>query len=422
MFPKTRTYHDPLHGAITLDGRDPVEALLIQLIDTVAFQRLRRIRQLGPASLTFHGAESSRFTHSLGVMALARWAFDRLASVYVELQPHRATVLCGALLHDIGHGPYSHTSEDVFGGHHERWTQRILTEDAEVRGLLDGFDPALLTAIVEVYQHRHALPLVWQLVSSQLDCDRIDYLLRDSYFTGASYGQLDLDRIILALDFDPDSQQLVVERKGLAAIEHYLVVRYFMYAQIYNHPKNLSATWMLEQIFCRARELLKVGDLSADDTVVAWLTQTVDALPLPAYLAGDDIVFSYHLQRWQTHPDELLSGLCRHLVNRQLLKTLDVSHHTPAERTQILAAVRQRVGKLGVGYSSLRHVSSHGYTLYQRGIKLKTETGLTEISQLSPLVKTLTEPYERTWLLYPESLREEIAGLVEKATRVPSIK
>ncbi|MEO0458415.1 MAG: HD domain-containing protein [Cyanobacteria bacterium P01_A01_bin.114] len=415
MFHKTRTYHDPLHGAITLDDRDPVEAVLIQLIDTAAFQRLRRIRQLGTASLTFHGAESSRFTHSLGVMAIARWAFDRLASVYAELQPHRAAVLCGALLHDIGHGPYSHTSEEVFGGHHEHWTRRILSEDAEVRGWLDDFSPTLLPEIIDIYQHQHPVPLIWQLVSSQLDCDRIDYLLRDSYFTGASYGQLDLDRIILALDFDPNSQQLVVERKGLAAIEHYLVVRYFMYAQIYNHPKNLAATWMLEQIFRRARALLKRDELTADETVVAWLTQpTVDSLPLRAYLAGDDIVFSYHLQRWQTHPDQLLSGLCRQLVNRQLLKTLDVSHYSEAEQTQILTAVRQRLGPLGADYSCLRHVSSRGYTLYQRGIKLKTEAGLTEISQLSPLVKTLTQPYQRTWLLYPGSLREEIVALAER--------
>ena len=112
MAPKSRrTYHDPLHGAITLDARDPVESLLIELIDTPPFQRLRRIRQLGPASLTFHGAESSRFTHALGVMAITRRAFDGLASRHPALRPHRAAVLCAALLHDIGHGPFSHTAD-----------------------------------------------------------------------------------------------------------------------------------------------------------------------------------------------------------------------------------------------------------------------------------------------------------------------
>lgn len=412
---KTRTYHDPLHGAITLTGRDPVEALLIQLIDTSPFQRLRRIRQLGPASLTFHGAESSRFTHSLGVMAIARQAFDRLASVYAELRPHRAAVLCAALLHDIGHGPFSHTSEEIFGGQHERWTLRILEQAPTIRGLLDGFSPELLPAIQQIYTHQHEIPCVWQLVSSQLDCDRIDYLLRDSYYTGASYGQLDLDRILLALDYDPGSQQLVVARKGLAAIEHYLVVRYFMYAQIYNHPKNLAATWMLEQAFNRARELLKTGALVADDTVTAWLIQPIEALTLDQYLAGDDIVFSYHLQRWQHHADALLSDLCRGILDRRLLKALDLSAYSDSDQTKILTAVQQTLasqGQDGPRYSGLRRIWSRGYTLYQRGIKLKTDTGLVELSQLSPLVQTLTQPYQRTWLLYPAALQAELPALM----------
>lgn len=119
MLPNSgRTYHDPLHGAIALDGNDPIEALIVRLIDTPAFQRLRRIRQLGAASMTFHGAESSRFTHSIGVMAIARRAFDRIAKVYPQLQSYRAVVLCGALLHDVGHGPFSHTAEEIFGCHH----------------------------------------------------------------------------------------------------------------------------------------------------------------------------------------------------------------------------------------------------------------------------------------------------------------
>jgi uncharacterized protein len=135
-----RTYHDPLHGAIALNWHDATEALLIRLIDTPAFQRLRRIRQLGPASLTFHGAESSRFTHSLGVMAIARRAFDRIAPDYPQLQPYRPVVLCAALLHDIGHGPFSHTCEEIFGSHHEHWTGRILREFTPIRTLLDQFD------------------------------------------------------------------------------------------------------------------------------------------------------------------------------------------------------------------------------------------------------------------------------------------
>ncbi len=408
---KTRTYHDPLHGAITLDSGDPVEALLTELIETAAFQRLRRIRQLGPASLTFHGAETSRFTHSLGVMAVARRAFDRLAARYEPLRSHRATVLCAALLHDIGHGPFSHTAEEVFGSRHEEWTVAIVEQLPEVRSLLDCFAPDLWQAIVQVYTHSHPVPCVWQMVSSQLDCDRIDYLMRDSYFTGASYGQLDLDRILLALAYDGLSQQLVVERKGLAAIEHYLVVRSFMYAQIYNHPKNLAATWVLTQAFGRARELLQRGELEADPTVTAWLKGPMDELPLASYLAGDDIVFTYHLQRWQSHPDSTLADFCRRYLNRRLLKVLEVTSATPLEQESLLIGVQQQIGDEALRYSGLCHTWSKGYSVYQRGIKIKTQQGLQDINQLSALVRSLSAPAQRTWLIYPAEVTVGLCSL-----------
>jgi uncharacterized protein len=407
----SRTYHDPLHGAIVLDRSDPVEALLISLIDTPAFQRLRRIRQLGPASLTFHGAEASRFTHSLGVMAIARRAFDRIALRHPLLKPHRATVLCAALLHDIGHGPFSHTCEEVFGSHHEHWTGRILRESAPVRQRLDDFDKNLLPDIEQVYAKQHPIPLVWQLVSSQLDCDRLDYLMRDSYFTGASYGKLDLDRILNALDYDPASHQLVVASKGTAAIEHYLIVRYFMYAQIYNHPKNIAATWVLKHAIERAKELLASGDLLADSTVLAWLQQDCDRLPLEQYLAADDGVFTYHLQRWQQHSDSVLVDLCRRFVDRDLLKALEVTHLEPEQQILLLAKVQNWLEQLGFSsfyYAGLRTSLSRGYTLYQRGIKLQTSKGLQEISERSPLVKTLTRPEQRHWLLYPRDIETRL--------------
>jgi uncharacterized protein len=407
VLPRSRTYHDPLHGAIALDPSDAVEALLIKLIDTPAFQRLRRIRQLGPASLTFHGAEASRFTHSVGVMAIARRAFDRIAQRYPQLKIYRATVLCAALLHDIGHGPFSHTCEEVFGSHHEQWTKRILTESEPICQLLEHFDPELLPQIKQVYQKEHPIPLVWQLVSSQLDCDRLDYLMRDSYFSGANYGKLDLDRILLALSYDPVSQQLVAAAKSMAAIEHYLIVRYFMYAQVYNHPKNISATWVLTQAFQRARELLSEGKLQADETVTAWLEQNCNHLPLEQYLDADDGVFIYHLQRWQRHADPILSDLCRRFLDRDLPKNLNISHLDKLQQKEVMHQVQdwlRQVGWAAEYYVGLRTALTRGYTLYQKGINLLTEHGLVEISELSPLVQTLTQPWERTWLLYPRGV------------------
>jgi hypothetical protein len=412
-----RTYQDPLHGAITLDFGDPVEALLIRLIDTPPFQRLRRIRQLGPASLTFHGAESSRFTHSLGVMAIARRAFDRIAQKYPELRGYRAVVLCAALLHDIGHGPFSHTCEEIFGNHHEHWTERILQESAPVRMLLDEFDPDLLEQMRLVYHKSHPVPLVWQLVTSQLDCDRLDYLMRDSYFTGASYGKLDLDRILMAMDYDALTQQLVVAKKGMAAIEHYLIVRYFMYAQIYNHPKNLAASWVLESAFRRAKELLALHHLSADDTMTAWLQQDCNQLLLSQYLEANDGVFMYHLQRWQHCSDPVLADLCRRFLDRDLPKAFEVTELDSDRQQQLLQAVLSTQSQSEYGtayYTGLRTTWSRGYTLYQRGIKLQIGSGLREISELSPLVKTLTQPWQRSWLIYPREVDlAEILGEVK---------
>jgi uncharacterized protein len=430
-----RTYHDPLQGAIVLDRADPTEELLVRLIDTSAFQRLRRVRQLGPASLTYHGAESSRFTHSLGVMAIARRAFDRLTKAHPVLQSHRAVVLCAALLHDIGHAPFSHTAEEIFGCQHEHWTVRILRESPPIRQLLDDFDPALLEQLVAVYQHTYPVPLVWQLVSSQLDCDRLDYLMRDSYFTGTSYGKIDLDRILMALTYDPVSQQLVVARKGMAAIEHYLIVRYFMYAQVYNHPKNIAAAWILQHAFGRAQALIgsstslgtaesdpaKLGtdelgtdELGADETVSQWLTQDCNHLPLATYLAADDGVFTYHLQRWQHHPDRVLADLCRRFVDRDLFKALDVTQKTEVERLELLQQAHSWLKDLGFDpryYAGMSVSLSRGYTLYQRGIKFQTTRGLEELSQLSPLVQTLTTSHQRVWLIYPREIESRLRSI-----------
>lgn len=407
----SRTYHDPLHGAITLDSADPAERLLIQLIDTPAFQRLRRIRQLGTASLTFHGAEGSRFTHSLGVMYVARKVFDRLAKRHPVLLPHRTVTLCAALLHDLGHGPFSHTSEEIFQSNHEHWTQRILQESSPIRDILAQTSPTLAQEIVQVYRKQYPLPLVSQIVTSQLDCDRLDYLMRDSYFTGASYGRLDLDRILLALDYEPQSQQLVVVRKGLAAIEHYLIVRYFMYVQIYNHSKNIAACWLLARIMYRARQQLKAGVLAADSTLTAWLTKSSAELTLTEYLTADDGVFLYHVQRWCESEDVLLRDLCMRYRDRNLFKAKNISHYNPSQRDSLYQAAQAALKTQDLDpdyYVGLQFATTRGYTLYQRGIVVQTGSNLTEISELSPLIQTLIQPLKRAWLIYPREIESKI--------------
>jgi HD superfamily phosphohydrolase len=250
------------------------------------------------------------------------------------------------------------------------------------------------------------MPCLWQFISIQLDCDRLDYLMLDSYMTGVSYGQLDLDRILLALQVDPKTQQLVVARKGLGAIEHYLVVRSFMYSQVYNHGKNIAATWLLDRAFTRARDLLAAGqELVIDETVLAWLNAKEVPMALADYLAGDDTVFQYHLQRWQANPDPILSDLCRRYCDRDLFKAREVSHLGPAEQQERFHQAQQEMRTIGLDpqyYTGFRVARSKGYALYQKGIKLQQDGELTEISEVSPLVKTIATTQERAWVVAVE--------------------
>ena len=402
-FSKSRTYHDPIHGAITLNGGDRTESLLIQLIDTPEFQRLRRIRQLDIASFTFHGAEGSRFTHSLGVMALTRRAIDAIALEYPYLALHRPVALVAALLHDLGHGPYSHAAEEVFHSKHEIWTLNLL-KFGKIAELLHNFSEQLLPDLEKVFTKQYAVPFVFQLVSSQIDCDRLDYLQRDSYFTGAHYGNLDLDRILLAMRFDPISQTLVIGRKGMVAIEHYLTVRHFMYLQVYNHPKNLAARFGLERIFKRAKLLIESGTLFCDRTMLAWLTQDPQSIACEQYVAADDVVFNYHIHQWHNGSDRLLADLCRRFLDRDLLRATDISHLDDRQQQESLEHWQTKLTAQGLEpkyYSSIRVARTKGYSIYKQGINIQTDQGLRDIASLSPLVQAITQPNQKTWLLHP---------------------
>jgi len=292
----SRTFHDPLHRSIRLDGDQPAEAMVLALVDSRPFQRLRRIRQLGPAFLTFHGAESSRFTHSLGVFHLARQALERLIRRDPSLEAQRAVLYASALLHDLGHGPLSHTGEEMFGLRHEAWSARLVRDHPEIRNILDGVGQGTAEAVADLLLHGRAeRPVIKSLVSSQLDCDRLDYLLRDSYSTGTRYGQLDLERILSALTLAPDGA-LAIHPKGLMAVEHYLVVRNLMYRSVYNHRLNVVCNWLLEQLIRTARQL-GPERVWSDSTMARWLWDP-QALDLDSFEANDDLRTGYHLLRW----------------------------------------------------------------------------------------------------------------------------
>jgi HD superfamily phosphohydrolase len=398
----TRTYHDPLHGAIRLDRDLPAEALLVQLIDTPPFQRLRRIRQLGPAYLTFHGAESSRFTHSLGVLQLARQALAELSRHRPELQQHAGVLYAAALLHDVGHGPLSHSGEEMYGLHHEGWSGRLIREHPSLREPLEAFAPGSADAVADLLEHGHYVqPAIKALVSSQLDCDRLDYLVRDSYSTGTSYGRLDLERILASLTIAPDGG-LALHPKGLMAVEHYLVVRNLMYRSVYNHRLNVVCNWLLTRSIALARQL-GPSAVWADAVMARWLWQP-DQLDLDTFLANDDIRTGYHLQRWSEEGPAPLQTLSRRLLERRLLRAADVSSRSPEQRLELLARARHLSEQAGLQADlccGLHQAQNRGYHPYRGGLRLWDGHQLGALEQRSALVRSLIQPTETAWLIHP---------------------
>ncbi|MBD0373796.1 MAG: HD domain-containing protein, partial [Pyrinomonadaceae bacterium] len=256
-----RIYRDPVHNIIRLRTDTDEGRLMVRLVDSREFQRLRRIKQLGLALYTYQGAEHSRFTHSLGVLHLMTRVLDRLGEKYEISLQDRAAARAAALLHDIGHGPFSHVMEKVLGFHHEAWTVRaVQSEETEVGRELRAFSEELPESISRIIEGRFQPAALAQLVSSQLDVDRMDYLLRDSLMTGAKYGIYDLEWVINALAIDEESDRIYVEARGLYAVEEYLQARYYMFRQVYFHRTLRSAEAVLRSLLRRALKLLEANE------------------------------------------------------------------------------------------------------------------------------------------------------------------
>ncbi|HKQ05939.1 MAG TPA: HD domain-containing protein [Blastocatellia bacterium] len=321
-----RNYRDPLHNIIALDESLEDDRLIVALIDSAEFQRLRRIKQLGIALFTYQGAEHSRFTHSIGVMHLMTRALNLLGAHHSISEEARIVGRAGALLHDLGHGPFSHVMEKVFGFHHEDWTCRIVQDDStEVNRLLRAYQAQLPEQLAALYKHNYSPAYVTQLVSSQLDCDRMDYLLRDSLMTGAKYGIYDLEWVLHALKIDDASDRVYVEAKGLYAVEEYLQARYYMFRQVYFHRTLRSAEAVLVSTLTRARELIEQDQLQFRMRGSAFEKMLLgEPVTTREYLQMDDTDLTFHLKQWTRDRDAILADLAARFIDRKLFKTIDL--------------------------------------------------------------------------------------------------
>lgn len=404
-----RTYHDPLHLAITLVRDNPVEEMVLNLIDSQPFQRLRRIRQLGPAFLTFHGAESSRFTHSLGVFYLARKALKSLRKIDPDLIKYQGILYGASLLHDIGHGPLSHTSEGMFNLSHEKWSAKLIRELPEIRDILEGYSKGTADQIAELIENNKCKSsIIKSLISSQLDCDRLDYLMRDSYSTGTNYGKLDLERILSALNIAPDGT-LAIHPKGLLAVEHYLVVRNLMYRSVYNHRLNEVNSWLLEKIIQTAIEL-GPQKIWADKYMTRFLWDK-DNINIETFLKNDDIRLGYHIHSWDESSPKPLSELCKRFLHRDLLKAINVESLNSESQLKALAISRKLAEKEGKDSNyccGLRRQKHQSYHPYKSGLRLWDGVELKSIESSSALIRGLIAPAQASWLIYPREINNDL--------------
>ncbi|MFL2079208.1 HD domain-containing protein [Marinilactibacillus psychrotolerans] len=386
--PFEKVFKDPVHDYIHVRHR-----IILDLIDTKEFQRLRRIKQLGTAQFTFHGAEHSRFSHSLGVYEITRKIVDMFERNYSdEWDPNmRLVTLCAALLHDLGHGPFSHTFEKIIGSDHEKFTTDIiLSEETEIHEVLSRVSPDFPNQVASVITKEHENPQVVQLISSQIDADRMDYLQRDAFFTGATYGAFDLSRILRVIR--PYENGIAFQYQGMHAVEDYIVSRFQMYMQVYFHPASRGMEVTLDRLLYRAKFLYQEEKLYPHFSLLDPFFK--DDYTIEDYLRLDDSVLQTAINLWTTSDDAYLSELSTMFLNRRPFKSVayDKGRDEP-----IIEKLRDIVGNLKYDKELFTRINSSSDLPYDYKLKSKTpihlmqaDGSLIELSEASPIVKSLS--------------------------------
>lgn len=399
-----KVFKDPVHGYIYVS--DP---LIWDLINTREMQRLRRIRQLGTSYVTYPGGEHSRFSHSLGVYEVVRQIVQAFArNAYDWPSEVNLLVMASGLLHDIGHAPFSHALEKVIGLRHEVWSERIILDPStEVHQVLAAHSPGMAEDVAAIIGKTHPNKLAVSLVSGQLDADRLDYLMRDSIYTGVDYGKFDLARIIRVMR--PHGGRIVVKRSGLHTVEAYLLARYFMYWQVYFHPVSRSAEVILKAILKRAQDLAGAGR-EPERTHFALTALFEGRLTMASYCALDDTVLFNAFNVWQYGPDRILADLCRRFLDRRLFTYVDA----PPTDSAVYELMAGRVRAAGYDPHYYLAVDETGTVYYDYYLgaagDLKGDSALflwdeasqqlTEMSSLSEPIKAIAQEKQALRRLY----------------------
>lgn len=332
-----KVFRDPLYNYIGIDrNRD---LWLLKLLDTPAMQRLRRIHQLGVSNFTYPGAEHNRLAHTLGVVHLMRLVLDHLEREHPgeEIKSARQALLAAALLHDIGHGPFSHLFEPCLGIDHEDWSVAIVSDTSSpINKILQGCNTYLPNHVADLIQKDNSRPPAWQkaLLSSELDVDRLDYIRRDSLFTGAGYGHFDWHRILTTFRLHGEDKTPVWSRKAAMAIEEYVYARFYMYQNVYLHKTTRGFETLLKAMWRRADYLRKqrvdIHPLPALKRLWSVESPSPQTLSIGDYLSIEEFTVLGQMQAWMAHPDEVLSDLARRFLYRDGLAMVELPTPPPA--------------------------------------------------------------------------------------------
>jgi uncharacterized protein len=361
---RPKFFRDPLHLQIRFDPSDgnkgkpkprqPAVSILQKINDTPEFQRLRFIRQNGLANLVFHGAEHSRFAHSLGVMHVARTMYERVSRNMSEDEDKeiKLFVQIAALVHDVGHGAFSHSLEEILKENkiefrHETMTKRFITEDdSAINQILSKYNKSCPAKVVQFFDKTKRKKDHWsyRIVSSQMDADRLDYVQRDALFAGLKGHGFDIERVLDLLYHHDNS--IAVDRGAIEAVEAYLVTIDQLYRAIYYHHAVRAATQILLSLFKRAFYLYKNGDktvfreLNGNIHPLVELFEKGDTISLNSYQRLTDFVLWSLVDEWQMHRDIVLSDLSKRLLTRNLLKTIQIDPLKLKEYDDVLAKAR----------------------------------------------------------------------------------
>ncbi|MBF9252528.1 HD domain-containing protein [Pontibacter sp. 172403-2] len=405
---KKKIFNDPVYGFITVPSD-----LVFDIIEHPYFQRLRRIKQLGLTEMVYPGALHTRFHHALGAMHLMETALNTLKSKNNEISDTELEAsLIAILLHDIGHGPFSHALETAIfkNVHHEQLSLHIM------HMLNEAFGGKLALAI-NIFKGTYARNFFHQLVSSQLDVDRLDYLNRDSFYTGVYEGKIGADRIIKMLDVAND--KLVVEEKAIYSIENFLVSRRLMYWQVYLHKTVISAENMVLRVVQRARQLLQQGiDVPASPCLKFFLSSDLtisdferDNSILERFVRLDDHDIWSGIKQWASHPDFILSYLANSILNRRLFKVVIATK--PIEEDLLLGISELVQEHFKIQEEDIKYlmisgkISNNAYQVEGESIEILTKTGyVVDVAEASdlPNIRALSNKVEKYYVCYPKEV------------------